>query len=92
MRLLKILLLFLVIVLIFLWAISFRAGNPDSVPLNLVFVELEASSISVWVSISFCCGVVIGVISMVPVLARQRARLFRSQRSQRVATNKESNS
>jgi len=76
----KALLSLLVLVLVFLWAVSFRAENTDPVSLSLVFIRFDALSISIWVTLSFCVGVLIGILAMVPLIARIKTRLFQLNR------------
>jgi len=80
MRWIKALISLVVLVLVFLWAVSFRAENTEPVSLSLVFVHFDALSISIWVTLSFCAGVLMGIVAMVPVIARIRTRLFQLNR------------
>ena len=78
----KALISLVVLALIFLWAISFRAENLQDVPLSLVFYQFEAASLSVWVTLSFIVGLLVGVVLMLPWVTKLKARLYQAQRKQ----------
>ena len=74
----------LILAAVFFWGMLFTSENTAELPLHLVFWELPAASISLWVILSFAVGGMVGLVLSLALLARLRAGLLRAEhRSQR---------
>ncbi|WP_148254870.1 LapA family protein [Aidingimonas lacisalsi] len=80
MRWLKGVILAVILVAVLLIGILFAVNNREAVPLNLIWVELPAASLSVWLLASLACGVLLGMVAMSGVYLRLRTLLTRAQR------------
>ncbi|MCE8019841.1 LapA family protein [Halomonas sp. MCCC 1A11036] len=83
MRWLKGLILAIILLAVLLVGILFAVNNQQTVPLNLIWVELPAISLSVWLLAALVCGVVLGMLAMAGVWLRLRTALSRAQRLNR---------
>ncbi|MCE8034641.1 MAG: LapA family protein [Halomonas sp.] len=83
MRWLKGLILAIILLAVLLVGILFAVNNQQTVPLNLIWVELPAISLSVWLLAALVCGVVLGMLAMTGVWLRLRTALSRAQRLNR---------
>jgi putative membrane protein len=83
MRWLKGLILAIILLAVLLVGILFAVNNQQTVPLNLIWVELPAVSLSVWLLTALVCGVVLGMLAMTGVWLRLRTALSRAQRLNR---------
>ncbi|KXS37301.1 MULTISPECIES: lipopolysaccharide assembly protein LapA domain-containing protein [Modicisalibacter] len=80
MRWLKGLLLAIILLVVLLLGILFAVNNQQAVPLNLIWVELPAASLSLWLLVALACGVILGMLAMTGVYLRLRTLLTRAQR------------
>ncbi|MDT8895686.1 LapA family protein [Halomonas sp. I1] len=80
MRWLKGLIMAIILLAVLLVGILFAVNNQQALPLNLVWVELPAASLSVWLLASLAIGVLLGMLAMSGVYLRLRALLTRAQR------------
>ncbi|MGR2737517.1 LapA family protein [Billgrantia sp. Q4P2] len=83
MRWLKGLILAIILLAVLLVGILFAVNNQQTVPLNLIWVELPAVSLSVWLLAALVGGVVLGMLAMTGVWLRLRTALSRAQRLNR---------
>ena len=83
MRWLKGLILAIILLGVLLVGILFAVNNQQTVPLNLIWVELPPISLSVWLLASLASGVVLGMLAMTGVWLRLRTTLSRAQRLNR---------
>ncbi|EED34203.1 conserved hypothetical protein [Luminiphilus syltensis NOR5-1B] len=58
----------------------FSLQNTQTVPLDLLFVQLGPRTISLWLLLSLLIGVVMGILGASGLLLAQRARLSRLTR------------
>jgi lipopolysaccharide assembly protein A len=79
MRWLKGLILAIILLGVLLVGILFAVNNQQTVPLNLIWTELPAASLSVWLLASLACGVVLGMLAMTGVWLRLRTQLMRAR-------------
>ena len=56
--------LFIVILLlaVFSYGVFFTIENATTVPLNLIWIELDNQRVSVWLLASFCSGLLLGLL------------------------------
>jgi len=80
MRWLKGLILAIILLAVLLIGILFAVNNQQTLPLNLIWIELPAASLSVWLLVSLTAGVLLGMIAMSGVYLRLRTLLTRAQR------------
>lgn len=80
MRWLKGLILAVILLAVLLVGILFAVNNQQTVPLNLIWLELPAVSLSVWLLAALVCGVVLGMLAMLGVWLRLRTALARARR------------
>jgi lipopolysaccharide assembly protein A len=80
MRWLKGLILAIILLAVLLVGILFAVNNQQTLPLNLIWLELPAASLSVWLLASLTVGVLLGMLAMIGVYLRLRTRLTRAQR------------
>jgi len=83
MRWLKGLILAIILLAVLLVGILFAVNNQQTVPLNLIWIELPAASLSVWLLGTLAGGVVLGMLAMTGVWLRLRTLLTRAQRHNR---------
>ena len=83
MRWLKGLILAIILLAVLLVGILFAVNNQQTVPLNLIWMELPAVSLSVWLLATLVCGVLLGMLAMTGVWLRLRTALSRAQRQNR---------
>ncbi len=83
MRWLKGLILAIILLGVLLVGILFAVNNQQTVPLNLIWVELPPISLSVWLLASLASGVILGMLAMTGVWLRLRTTLSRAQRLNR---------
>lgn len=87
MRWLKGLILAVILLAVLLIGILFAVNNQQTVPLNLIWLELPAISLSVWLLAALVCGVVLGMLAMLGVWLRLRTALSRAHRLNRQQRN-----
>ncbi|UYG01090.1 LapA family protein [Halomonas sp. GD1P12] len=80
MRWIKGLLLAIVLLVVLLVGILFAVNNQQAIALNLIWTELPPISLSVWLLATLTLGVVLGMLAMLGVYVRLKARLARSER------------
>ncbi|MDI5936404.1 LapA family protein [Halomonas sp. M4R5S39] len=80
MRWLKGLILAIILLAVLLIGILFAVNNQQALPLNLIWIELPAASLSVWLLAALACGVFLGMLAMSGVYLRLRTLLTRAQR------------
>jgi putative membrane protein len=80
MRWLKGLILAITLLAVLLIGILFAVNNQQTLPLNLIWIELPAASLSVWLLASLTAGVLLGMLAMSGVYLRLRTLLTRAQR------------
>ncbi|GHE22093.1 lipopolysaccharide assembly protein LapA domain-containing protein [Halomonas urumqiensis] len=80
MRWLKGLILAIILLAVLLVGILFAVNNQQTLPLNLIWIELPAASLSVWLLASLAMGVLMGMLAMSGVYLRLRTLLTRAQR------------
>ncbi|MFG6160168.1 lipopolysaccharide assembly protein LapA domain-containing protein [Halomonas sp. 1390] len=80
MRWLKGLILAIILLAVLLIGILFAVNNQQTLPLNLIWIELPAVSLSVWLLASLTVGVLLGMLAMSGVYLRLRTLLTRAQR------------
>lgn len=80
MRWLKGLTFAVILLSVLLVGILFAVNNQQTVPLNLIWLELPAVSLSVWLLAALVCGVVLGMLAMLGVWLRLRTSLARARR------------
>ncbi|HSP58694.1 MAG TPA: LapA family protein [Halomonas sp.] len=80
MRWLKGLILAIILLAVLLIGILFAVNNQQTLPLNLIWLELPEASLSVWLLASLTAGVLLGMIAMSGVYLRLRTLLTRAQR------------
>ncbi|GEK74331.1 MULTISPECIES: lipopolysaccharide assembly protein LapA domain-containing protein [Halomonas] len=80
MRWLKGLILAVILLVVLLVGILFAVNNQQALPLNLIWFELPAASLSVWLLASLVVGVLLGMLAMGGVYLRLRTLLTRAQR------------
>ncbi len=83
MRWLKGLIVAIILLAVLLVGILFAVNNQQTVPLNLIWLELPAVSLSVWLLTALVSGVVLGMLAMTGVWLRLRTALSRAQRLNR---------
>ena len=83
MRWLKGLIVAIILLAVLLVGILFAVNNQQTVPLNLIWLELPAVSLSVWLLAALVSGVVLGMLVMTGVWLRLRTALSRAQRLNR---------
>lgn len=83
MRWLKGLIFAVILLSVLLVGILFAVNNQQTIPLNLIWLELPAVSLSVWLLAALVCGVVLGMLAMLGVWLRLRTSLSRAQRLNR---------
>ena len=83
MRWLKGLILAIILLAVLLVGILFAVNNQQTVPLNLIWMELPAVSLSVWLLAALVCGVLLCMLAMTGVWLRLRTALSRAQRQNR---------
>jgi putative membrane protein len=81
MRLIKGLLLAAILLVVLLIGILFAVNNQQTIALNLIWLELPPVSLSVWLLAALTCGVIVGMLAMLGVYVRLKARLARAQRN-----------
>ena len=62
------------------WFQLFAVHNQQAVSLDLIWVELPAASLSMWLLFSLAVGVVLGMVAMTGMYLRLRTLLTRAQR------------
>lgn len=80
MRWIKGLILAIILLVVLLIGILFAVNNQQTVALNLIWVELPPVSLSVWLLATLAFGVILGMLAMLGVYVRLKARLARSER------------
>lgn len=80
MRWIKGLILAVILLIVVLVGILFAVNNQQTIALNLIWLELPAVSLSVWLLATLVCGVVLGMLAMLGVYVRLKANLARSER------------
>jgi len=80
MRWLKGLILAIILLAVLLIGILFAVNNQQTLPLNLIWIELPPASLSVWLLASLAVGVLLGMIAMSGIYLRLRTLLTRAQR------------
>jgi putative membrane protein len=80
MRWIKGLMLAVILLVVLLVGILFAVNNQQTIGLNLIWIELPPVSLSVWLLASLASGVIVGMLAMLGVYARLKARLARAQR------------
>lgn len=80
MRWLKGLILALILLIVLLVGILFAVNNQQTLPLNLIWLELPPASLSFWLLASLAVGVILGMLAMSGVYLRLRTLLTRAQR------------
>lgn len=80
MRWLKGVILALILIIVLLLGILFAVNNQQSLPLDLIWIELPSASLSLWLLLSLACGVVLGMFAMTGMYLRLRTLLTRAQR------------
>ncbi|MFI0473008.1 lipopolysaccharide assembly protein LapA domain-containing protein [Halomonas sp. HMF6819] len=80
MRWIKGLLLAIVLLVVLLVGILFAVNNQQAIALNLIWTELPPISLSVWLLATLTLGVILGMLAMLGVYIRLKARLARSER------------
>ncbi|MDR5898582.1 LapA family protein [Halomonas vilamensis] len=80
MRWIKGLILAVILLVVLLVGILFAVNNQQTIGLNLIWIELPPVSLSVWLLASLASGVIVGMLAMLGVYARLKARLARAQR------------
>ena len=80
MRWIKGLILAVILLIVVLVGILFAVNNQQTIALNLIWLELPAVSLSVWLLATLVFGVVLGMLAMLGVYVRLKANLARSQR------------
>lgn len=58
----------------------FTLRNSQEVSLDLLFIQLPAYSVALWVILSLLCGLVLGWLLLLPNLARHKAQVFSYKR------------
>lgn len=80
MRWIKGLILAVILLVVLLIGILFSVNNQQTIALNLIWLELPAASLSVWLLSALAAGVIIGMAAMLGVYVRLKANLARTQR------------
>lgn len=80
MRWIKGLILAIILLIVVLVGILFAVNNQQTIALNLIWLELPAVSLSVWLLATLVFGVVLGMLAMLGVYVRLKANLARSER------------
>ena len=80
MRWIKGLILAVILFVVMLVGILFAVNNQQAIALNLIWAELPAVSLSVWLLATLAVGVIVGMLAMLGVYVRLKARLARSER------------
>ncbi len=80
MRWLKGLLLAIILLVVLLLGILFAVNNQQTLPLNLIWMELPPASLSLWLLVALAIGVLLGMLAMSGVYLRLRTLLTRAQR------------
>ncbi|MCL5427532.1 MAG: LapA family protein [Gammaproteobacteria bacterium] len=80
MRWIKGLILAVILLVVVLVGILFAVNNQQTIALNLIWLELPAVSLSVWLLATLVVGVLLGMLAMLGVYVRLKATLARSQR------------
>ncbi|MGP8290104.1 lipopolysaccharide assembly protein LapA domain-containing protein [Vreelandella zhanjiangensis] len=80
MRWIKGLILAIILLVVLLVGILFAVNNQQTIALNLIWVELPPVSLSVWLLATLTFGVIIGMLAMMGVYVRLKAKLARSER------------
>lgn len=80
MRWIKGLILAIILLVVLLVGILFAVNNQQAIALNLIWAELPAASLSVWLLATLTVGVIVGMLAMLGVYVRLKARLARSER------------
>ncbi|NYT74199.1 LapA family protein [Halomonas sp. QX-2] len=80
MRWIKGLILAAILLIVVLVGILFAVNNQQTIALNLIWLELPAVSLSVWLLATLVFGVILGMLAMLGVYVRLKATLARSQR------------
>ncbi|HDZ45758.1 hypothetical protein LCGC14_0191720 [marine sediment metagenome] len=80
MRWIKGLILAVILLIVVLVGILFAVNNQQTIALNLIWLELPAVSLSVWLLATLVVGVLLGMLAMLGVYVRLKANLARSQR------------
>ncbi|SDN99983.1 lipopolysaccharide assembly protein LapA domain-containing protein [Vreelandella arcis] len=83
MRWIKGLILAVILLVVLLVGILFAVNNQQTIALNLIWLELPAISLSVWLLATLTLGVLVGMIAMMGVYIRLKAKLARSERHSR---------
>jgi len=80
MRWLKGVILAIILIVVLLLGILFAVNNQQSLPLDLIWVQLPPASLSLWLLVALACGVVLGMLAMTGMYLRLRTLLTRAQR------------
>ena len=80
MRWIKGLILAVILLVVMLVGILFAVNNQQAIALNLIWAELPAVSLTVWLLATLAVGVIVGMLAMLGVYVRLKARLARSER------------
>ncbi|AJY51314.1 MULTISPECIES: LapA family protein [Halomonadaceae] len=80
MRWIKGLILAVILLIVVLVGILFAVNNQQTIALNLIWLELPAVSLSVWLLATLVFGVLLGMLAMLGVYVRLKAILARSER------------
>ena len=74
MRWIKRLVLIVLLAAVFLYGVSFTLQNTATVSLNLLWVQLDSQPISRWLLLSFCSGLLIGLLVNLWALTKLKAQ------------------
>ncbi|ALM52838.1 LapA family protein [Halomonas huangheensis] len=80
MRWLKGLIMAIILLVVLLIGILFATNNQQTVPLDLIWMQLPEASLSVWLLSALAIGVILGMLAMSGVYLRLRTTLTRAQR------------
>ena len=85
-----------VILLVLAYGILFSVQNTDEVPLDLLFLQLPAKDVSLWVVIAFCLGSLAGLLAgslgMIRLKSDQILLRRKLERSEKEVTQLRANS
>lgn len=83
MRWLKGVILAIVTLVVLLLGILFAVRNQQAVPLDIIWAELPAASLALWLLLALIIGVVLGMLAMSGLYLRLRTSLMRAHRESR---------
>ena len=85
MRFFRNLLTFVVLCGVLAVGMLFAVQNTVTVPLDLLFIQLSARSVSLWVLLAFAVGGIVGMLTSLGLVVRLRASLMQANRKLRQA-------